>query len=298
MLSESEKKESAKGLINLRKEIQTLKEELNEIDKQKEYWFNQKNEVGKNIVSLISEVKNSKGKRNKKTDNVKNLKKQRDIFNRDINKKIQEIKQLRSEKDSIAKKKKIKESPKLLKDKIEKLELSIEIEGMSFDQEQKVMKNIKDIKKQYEEMGEFAKVFDKINILSKEIDKLKKEAKKLHGNIQTEAAESQKEHESLIEKSKEVDALKKGEEEAYKKFFEFKQKFVETNSVLKEKLAKINEINKKLDTNKKEQKKEKKKIETKKLMDKSEEVEDKIKKGKKLTTEDLLVFQKTQIKED
>ena len=73
---------------------------------------------------------------------------------------------------------------------------------------------------------------------------------------------------------------------------ESKQKFQESNEKLKREIGELNEMSKQVDTDKQSYVEEKKKSIAEVLKVKEQEVEEKIKRGKKLTTQDLLVFQK------
>ena len=83
------------------------------------------------------------------------------------------------------------------------------------------------------------------------------------------------------------------EEEIYKQFFEKKQHFKEVSTELKEKVAELQTIKEKLEGLNVALKEEAKIKEEKSLKEKAAEVEEKINKRKKLTTEDLLVMQRS-----
>ena len=73
---------------------------------------------------------------------------------------------------------------------------------MSFEKEKEIMKQIKTIKKKYNEVKVISTVFEQIQKLSKEIDTLKKQADETHKKVQSRAKESQEKHEHIIENSK------------------------------------------------------------------------------------------------
>ena len=83
-----------------------------------------------------------------------------------------------------------------------------------------------------------------------------------------------------------------GEEEAFRKFSEFMAKFHEVNNELKEKLKLMNNAKSQLDRIYSDKKERRKQEEESFLKSKEEAVNEKIRKRQKLTTEDLLVFQK------
>src|SRR3989344_4631571 len=129
-----------------------------------------------------------------------------------------------------------------------------------------------------------SQVKEKNNNLHREIGNFKKESEALHQTIQKTAKESQSAHEGLIANSKEIDELKLKEREAFSKFFEFKKNFAEINNALKDKLKDFSVINSEIHKIKHEK-------EEKIIRDKEEFIQEKIRKGQKLTNEDLLIFQ-------
>lgn len=280
----------------LKNDINDLRKNLNHIDKQKETFFDKKEEYGNEIRRLIKKIKKDKAKRDELTKKVKEDKKKRDALNKEIKDKISKIKNLKKEEGLIANNSKT-ESPSKIKEAIEKLELSIETEAMSFENEKKVMKRIKGLKKRFNEAKIINDMLDNFKKISWDIDEYKKNADDIHLRIQNRAKESQKLHESLVASSKEVDKLEVEEEKTFGKVVEFKKKFNAVNNLLKEKLTKMGELMGKLESFKLKKEEEKKLKDEFFIKNKEARIEEKIKKGEKLTTEDLLVFQSAKNKD-
>ena len=293
MLTEQEKKALLKKADECKKGIAQLKAQLNQINDQKENSFSKKDEISKHIAKLISEAKNSKTKRNELTKQVRESKSKREEYNKQISDRIMKIKELEKEKNEILRKHNIKEDPSSIKRLIDKLEYGIETEVMSFQKEQKVMKQIKELRKKYNEAKNISGVWETISKLSNEMNDLRKNANDFHHKVQVSATQSQEKHEQVLEASKEIDELRQKEEDAYKKFFELKKQFVDVNNKLKAKLLEMNEINSELSKNKLEVQKQVKAKQEKTIEEKKKTVQEKMKKGGKLTTEDLLIFQRS-----
>ena len=273
-------------------DISKLRNSLNELDKEKELWFKKMEEFSRKIKEYIQKIKDYKQKRDELTREVKEFKSKRDGINREITPKLKELGKLKKEKISIAKSLNIKDSPSTINQNIEKLEFKIETEVISFDKEREIMKKIKELKKLYDGasiLDDANKRIDETSILFRDLNKKSNEAHKL---VQEKAKESQALHEEILKTSSDIDKIKVDEEGAFKKFSELKEKFNETNAQLKEKLKSVNEAKNSLDKIVLE-KKEKRRMEQESfLKSKEEQVNEKIKRGEKLTTEDLLVFQK------
>ncbi len=306
-MSEEEKK---KNMDEIRNEVLKLREDLNRINTEKEKHFVEKEKLNKQIATLIKQVKEKKGKRDEINESVKLTKDKRDELVQSLKDKIEIIKKIkrpetptrtekfekygeRGERGERGKRKST--NPAEIKKEIEMMEHKIETDAMSFDKETKMMKLIKEKKKELAEIekahsnqGEYFK-------LDGEIKELKRILNFETKGQKNRAKESQGNHEEMITISKEIDELKKKEKEEFEKFVEFKKQFKEINDSLKEKLTVLGENTERANVEIREKKEKKKKeFKEKESVDLSKlkaEVNAKMKRGEKLTTADLIVFQ-------
>lgn len=284
-------------------DISALKTEVATLAEQKESAFAKKQAVSSQIATAITQIKAHKIKRDELTKAVKDKKVARDLLNNQIKELIAQLKLLT--KDAPAPKPQQssrghgkdgeKLSPAFLKKDIAAMKYRIETDGMSFENEQKVMKLIKEKQKLLDSMNTQYAHSAEARELSKKIDKLKEESDLVHEEIQKMAKESQSQHESILTLSKQIDTLRVDEKQAYEESASLKATF-------KEKAAQTNQL---VEASRAESgvKREKKKTEyaaraaeqaqqIKQMIDvQALEVEKKIKGKKKLTTADLLVFQ-------
>lgn len=292
MTSHQSTKELVKELNNHKIEVSKLRNALNELDREKEAWFRKKEEFSKSIRDLIQKIKDSKVKRDSLTHEVRELKPKRDSINREISEKLNELGKLKKERIGIAKSLGISEPPSKIRQNIERLEFRVETETASFEKEKELMKKIKELKKLYDEASIITEFDKKIRDTSDAIKKMRKEANESHTSIQEKARQSQLLHEEILKISAEIDKMKADEEEAFKKFSEFKKRFNEVNGQLKERLKAMNEAKWQLDKFFSDRRERKRAEQESLLKSKEEQVNEKIRRGEKLTTEDLLVFQK------
>ncbi|MFH1064302.1 MAG: hypothetical protein V1729_04440 [Candidatus Woesearchaeota archaeon] len=290
-MDEEEKKTIIAEIETKRKELDTLKIRLSELNSEKESWFEKKRKASKDISDLFQSLREVKGKRNTFTKQVKDSKQRRQELNTLLNQKRMEMNRLQEEKHEITKRFGIRIDPSKIKQEIEEIEFKIETEAMPFSVEQRMMRMINEKKKFLNQSQEASDVFDKIHQLKKELDKIRLKADETHKKVQTKAEASQQFHEELVESSKESKELKVKEDEALKKFVEAKTKYNEQNELVKVKLNEINTLRAKVGDVVQEEKKKQKKADDRKLHDQKQSVEEKIKKGLKLTTDDLLAFQ-------
>lgn len=292
MASQQSQKGLLEELSKHRIEASKLKNSLNELDREKESWFKKREEFSKKIRESIQNIKSDKARRDALTQEVKGLKTKRDAANNEISEKLKEFGKLKTEKTALIKSLGIKESPSKTRQQIEKLEFMIQTEAMPFEKEQSLMKRIRELKNLYEHSKVVDEVDKKIREVSGAMAKMREEANEMHKLLQEKAKQSQALHEGILRISAEIDKMKIEEEGTFRTFSEFKKRFNEANAQLKEKLKAMNEVKSALDKISYDRKERRKQEVESFLKSKEEEVNQKIKRGEKLTTEDLLVFQK------
>jgi len=276
------------------KEVSNLRTKLNDANEKKEYWFKNKEGLKKEISKLSNKAKEIKVKKDNFDENVKKLKDQRNQYNKEVGDLIYKVRLLSRERAEALKKYNLRLSPSRIKDKIEELEQQIETEAISFKTEQKIMKQIKKLKEGYYKSTEMKKIMEKIDQVSNEINSSKTKADYFHKIIQGQAKLNQNGYEKFIGTSRKINKLRTDQENSFKKFLVLKRIFVQTNNLLKNKLVENSKL--KQEYNKIQTYLAKKYINKKDriLEEKGKNVEEKLRKKQKLTTEDLLVFQKKE----
>jgi uncharacterized coiled-coil DUF342 family protein len=290
-MDEEEKKKLHAELEAKRQELNALKARLNELNSEKEAWFEKKRKASNAISGLAKSARDAKGKRNTFTKQVKDSKQRREELNKEFRDRLEELRKLQREKDAITRKFGIRVDPSKVQQEIEQLEFKIETEALPFSVEQRVMRQINEKKRVLEQSKEVSDVFDRYHRLRKEVDKVRSKADEAHKKIQSKAEISQQFHEELVESSAEIKALRAQEEEALKRFVELKTQFNAQNDLVKAKIDEMNSIRKKLGEMDFEEKKKSRNEEEKKIAEQERSVEEKIRKGIKITTDDLLIFQ-------
>ncbi|MBR9677294.1 hypothetical protein GOV04_04075 [Candidatus Woesearchaeota archaeon] len=287
----ADKKKLRQDLQEAQRKVQALRKDLNKLGRVKEETFKKKEEQSNKIKELFDSIKRLKKERNKLTDTVKVLKEKRQKFNEQIKNNVVLLKKASADRQIFFEKFRFRVTPEKLKKEIDAIELKIETNVMSFDAEQKLMKAIKEKKKQYNEVKSKSESFTDYKKLSRDVKNLKRDADSLHKDIQQKAELSQKKHEEAIGRSKEVEKLKLLEKTFYEYFLKQKKAFVKINDKLKEELSITSGVGEKLNQlHAKEA--HKKEIAVKKIEREAEKsVDEKLRKGGKITTDDLLAFQ-------
>jgi uncharacterized coiled-coil DUF342 family protein len=272
---------------HLQEEISNLRRRLSEINNEKEALFTQRQDIGRQISNLIKDVKGVRSERDTLTGVVRLSKDEREKLNEQIRVKIEEVKKLKDAEGTP----RAQEDPRRIKREIERLEFKIETDVMSFEKEKQLMKVIKEMKKTLAEADKAFTGVRKIRELSHEIDDLKAIANSAHAKVQEGAKESQAKHEALVQTSKQIDELKAKEEEFNKQITEKKALMTPIAAELDAKNAALQDLRAKMGFAREEDKKVTAEKRKKKLSELQAEVTDKMKRGDKLTTEDLLIMQ-------
>ncbi len=292
MLTESEITVLLKELESARAEVKTVKSQLHALDRKKEDIFREKRKVSSDIFSRIKDAKSYKDKRNSLTDVVKTSKLSREELEARVKELEELIRKLRDEKNTILNKLKI-EDPQELKRNIKKLEFKIETEALSFDKEKELMKVVSKMKKQLDGAKGVHEIDNKLDVAFRELRQLRPELDMTRKIVQVSAKESQKQHSELIESSKEIDELKTREQKFEEGIGAIKAEMHTVNELLNAKISAMEEIKKKLSENNVQFKEDAERSMQQVLREKDQVVQEKIKTGKKLTTEDLLILQRT-----
>lgn len=269
-------------------ELSQLKSQIAEVAKQKEFWFRKKEDLKKEINDLIKKIKEIKTENDKSNIEVHEFKKNRDKYNAEVHELIGKIKKVNEEKEKELKKTKITADPSKIKAQINALEKRVETET-NFSKEKKLMEQIKRLKKSYAEFSSIMKINDEAKKISNEIKESRKKANEFHKQIQSVTKDTN--YQGFMEMSKKITEVKKTQEDAFNKFIEFKNKYLELNKAFKAKLEEAKPFQEQIEKEQQNTKQQYVEKQAKILKQKTEQVEEKIKKKKKLTTEDILAFQ-------
>jgi uncharacterized coiled-coil DUF342 family protein len=292
MLDESEISKLLAELNSVKSEIRELRNNLITLDRKKEELFREKRKISSDIHSRIREAKDSKDKRNNLTEAVKNTKHSKEEIEAKIKALEEEIHKLKTEKQKLIEKSGV-EDPMMLKRNIKSLEFKIETEGLTFEKEKEMMKVLGKMKKQYDGTKVITDIENKLGPLFRELRDMKSMIDMTKKIVQVSAKESQKHHIELIESSKEIDELKKKEDSFEENANKYKADIAVLSEEMNKKLERMDEIKKVLGENNVKLREDVEKSNYEILRQKDHDVQEKIKTGKKLTTEDLLVLQRT-----
>ena len=212
----------------------------------------------------------------------------------EINKEVEENKKLRDKVNeelkslewSSGRRDKLK-----LENEINKIDKIIETRVLDIKKENQLVKNANDLRKELSEIKEDDNV-------KEEAQKLKKTSEEYHQSVVDLSENAQEAHEKMLDYFKKTDEIRTNADDAHKLFIEARKAASAKHEEFKIVLSEIHQINKKLGTGKSKRRRTEKQSNHKKNLEEKERAEDifdKFKKGKKLTTEELLLLQKHDI---
>ncbi|MBT3940687.1 hypothetical protein HOD83_03220 [Candidatus Woesearchaeota archaeon] len=265
---------------NLRKDIQTISANLKELGGQKEKHYQQKNDLDKQLNSLISKAKELKDQKAEIDKKIITLKKNREESNKRFNQSLVEINDEKRER----RKHNVPSSGPIRK-QIKDLEYNMQTEALSFNKEKKIMDQIKKLKVDLNKILAHEEGLKSSRTKFNDARVVKKQADDIHSEIQKLAQESSKIFEDLTKLSKDIANIKAQRNTVQLVLKNLKGQISQMNQKLSKILKDWSGVADKVVLNP-----ARRSISA--IHKKTEEVKDKLKSKKKLTTEDILLLQR------
>src|SRR3989344_4316124 len=145
---------------HLQCEFPHLRKSVQNAGRNKEMWFKKKESLKEKIKILSLELQDLQSQQQNDSSSLKELKQQRDQYNSEVKKLISHIKEVKDEKERLHNRFQGKVSPDQVLQKITFLEKKVEME-VDFKKEQKLMEEIKKLKRQYDEGSDLQSLVEK-----------------------------------------------------------------------------------------------------------------------------------------
>lgn len=266
----------------LRKRFAELKPAYQKAAREKEQAYRHLRSITDKIKSRNKKIQDFKVERDELTDVVKEAKELRNKLNSQVKNTSQKHKELRDAQTEVMNKHNLRKDPVKIQKEIERIETQLETEIIPFAKEKQLRKHVAELR------GSLSKVSTtesgNIRDVRKELKKVKDEAESAHAKVQELAQASQEKHERITKLFNEIKGFRDDEKVWAQQYKDLKAVWVPMKEEMDQITAQMRELEEKLGMAREQTYKEV-------LAEKSKEVKDKIKKGKKLSTEDLLAFQ-------
>jgi len=266
-----------------KKELEKLRSELNSVSDKKEALFAALRSINDSISKHREEINKLKEARDSITHEVKELKQKRDQFNSIMREKSSFKKEIEAKKGKFSADLPFS-NPERVKEKIEQLEKKIETEVLPFNKEKEIYKQIKSLQETYKKVSQLEAVGKELNSASADFSQIKRLAQESHQQVQEKADFSQEKHKLINGLYEEIRELRKQEKPIAEDYLKTKIEYHKLKDSFKDILRRVKELSllfkERYEDNFKSQ-----------ISEKGREVREKLRKGKKLKTEDILALQ-------
>jgi len=262
-----------------------LRDELN--DKTKE-WAERRDELNAQVRKLIDDANQKRESRDKLNAEVKEAKAKRDEWNRKFNDLSDKAMVLRREKMP-------KSGLSIRKNKAElrALEKKHMTSVLSAEKEKALMKEMSMLDAKIKEMEREVEQFEEVKQAEKDTREAKDNAESFHRQVSELAEKAQSEHDSMLKLYEEADTLRKEADGAQDKFIEAKLAADEEHREHIEHIRQVHDFDKIISGIREKGKKSRRDKDDTSVKKEAEEIFEKFKSGEKLSTDDIMILQKS-----
>lgn len=288
----ADKRELLHRFNSLKSEISRLKGESGSVGLRKRELYRKSGELKEAFYAVIEKIKGIRSKRDQHTASVKELKSKRDSAASAAKTSADDLTKLKGEKEKMASKLGVKRPASAISSEIERLEFKIETEALPFEKEKKLNKVIKEKKEELKKAEQLSDLAAGLKSSFQSFHSYKRESDESHRELQLHASVSQKAHEEMLSFSKKADELKSRLSSFEKELKEVVSRHAGLKSQLQQKLSELAGVSRELDKISAEEVKKRQEEREKFIEAKEKELTEKMKSGKKLTRDDLIMLQK------
>ncbi len=279
------------GLHGEMQRVSSMRAELNRLDAKLRELQQRKRSAGAALGDQVRALRQARAERDELTLLVKQHKGERSLAQEALKQQLQRLREKREQRRAALGRLGLRKSPAQAEQQIRRIELRIETEGMPFDAEQKLMKQLKVLKKQKEEAHVIEQIDTEIEALREAVAVLRRKAEEAHQHVQEKAAAGQEKHERLTALAHELNALRKGEKRIRAEMGPLKEQAASVEGQLEGELLKLQAAGREIAAVRSAKQHEQRARQSELLEQKTKLVEEKLRKGQKLTTADLLAWQ-------
>lgn len=262
-----------------------LRDDLN--DKTKE-WAERRDELNAQVRKLIDEANQKRESRDKLNAAVKEAKANRDEWNRKFNELSDRAMSLRREKMP-----KSGISIRKYKAELRALEKKHMTSVLTPEKEKALMKEMSQLDSKIKEMEREIEQFAEVRQAEKDAREAKDSAENFHRQVSELAEQAQTEHDAMLKLYEDADTTRKEADAAQEKFIEAKLAADEQHREHIEHIRQVHDFDKIISGIRDKTKRARRERDDTSVKKEAEDIFEKFKSGEKLSTEDLLILQKS-----
>lgn len=262
-----------------------LRDELNEKTRE---WADRRDMLNAQVRKLIDEANARREMRDKLNSQVREVKASRDEWNRkfnDLSDKVITLKRERMPRSGI--------SIKKYKAELRALEKRHMTSVMSAEKERALVEEIGELSSKIRAMEKEMEQFTEVKEAEREAHEAKENAENFHRQVSEFAEKAQAEHDAMLKLYEEADKLRKEADDAQEKFIEAKLTADEEHREHIEHIRQVHDFDKIISGIRDKVRRVKKEKDETSAKREAEEIFDKFKSGEKLSTEDIMILQKS-----
>jgi uncharacterized coiled-coil DUF342 family protein len=261
------------------------RDELN--DKTKE-WAERRDELNAHVRKLIEEANQKRESRDKLNAEVRDAKAKRDEWNRKFNDLSDKAMMLRREKMP-----KSGLSIRKYKAELRALEKKHMTSVLTPEKEKALMKEMSQLDAKIKEMEREIEQFSEVRTAEKDAREAKDNAENFHRQVSELAEKAQSEHDAMLRLYEEADKVRKEADSAQEKFIEAKLSADEQHREHIEHIRQVHDFDKIISGIRDKTKRSRRETDDTSAKKEAEDIFEKFKNGEKLSTEDIMVLQKS-----
>jgi len=262
-----------------------LRDELN--DKTKE-WAEKRDQLNAQVRKLIEDANGRRENRDKLNSEVREAKAKRDEWNKKFNELSEAAMALRREKMP-----KSGLSIRKFKAELRALEKKHMTSVLSADKEKALMKEMSMLDAKIKEMEREIEQFTEVRTAEKDAHEAKDNAEDFHRKVSELAEKAQAEHDAMLKLYEEADGLRKEADAAQEKFIETKLAADDEHHEHIEHIRQVHDFDKIIAGIRDKTRKSRKDKDDTSAKKEADEIYEKFRSGEKLSTEDIMVLQKS-----
>lgn len=262
-----------------------LRDELN--DKTKE-WAEKRDQLNAHVRKLIEDANGRRENRDKLNSEVREAKAKRDEWNKKFNELSEAAMALRREKMP-----KSGLSIRKFKMELRALEKKHMTSVLSADKEKALMKEMSMLDAKIKEMEREIEQFTEVRTAEKDAHEAKDNAEDFHRKVSELAEKAQTEHDAMLKLYEEADGLRKEADAAQEKFIETKLAADDEHHEHIEHIRQVHDFDKIIAGIRDKTRKSRKDKDDTSAKKEADEIYEKFRSGEKLSTEDIMVLQKS-----
>jgi uncharacterized coiled-coil DUF342 family protein len=264
------------------------KRQRDDLNEKTREWADKKDQLNSQVRMLIEEANGRRETRDKLNAEVREVKVKRDEWNRKFNEfsdKVMDLKREKMPRSGM--------SIKKFKTELRALEKRHMTSVLSAEKERALVEEIGGLSNKIKTMEKEMEQFTEVKVAEKDARDAKDNAEGFHKQVSELAEKAQAEHDAMLKLYEEADRLRKEADDAQEKFIEAKLTADEEHREHIEHIRQVHDFDKIITGIRDKTRKARKEKDDDSVKKEAEMIFDKFKSGEKLSTEDIMVLQKS-----